>query len=283
MQNNLSFLQNKAIRFIDHSEQSNIFRIANTALTSFAIDDAIATSVSNQEVPPTIRTWVHDKTIVLGIPDARLPYLEDGLTFLRENGYKAVIRNSGGLAVALDKGVVNVSFILPNKGNISINDGYDMMHALIQKIFSPFTNQIEAYEIIGSYCPGDYDLSIHGIKFAGISQRRVRNGIAVQIYLDVEGNSQERASLVRDFYSLSQRDERTKFTYPTVNPKVMGTINELAHTSFTVADVIHLIKQNLQKLGAKVEVSHLISTEETVFNKRLEQMKKRNEKITAYL
>jgi lipoate-protein ligase A len=39
-----------------------------------------------------------------------------------------------------------------------------------------------------SYCPGKFDLSIDGKKFAGISQRRVRGGIAVQIYLCVEGN-----------------------------------------------------------------------------------------------
>lgn len=230
-----------------------------------------------------MRTWVHHNTIVLGIPDARLPFLEEGLTFLKENNYKAVIRNSGGLAVALDKGVVNLSFILPNTGDVSINDGYDIMYAFIQKLFNQFTKDIKAYEIVGSYCPGDYDLSVNGIKFAGISQRRVRDGIAVQIYLDVEGNSKERASVIRDFYSLSKKDEPTRFIYPEVDPDVMGTINELAQTSFTVPEVIQMIQHTMMELGAKVEISNLISTEEEVFNKRLEQMKKRNEKITAYL
>lgn len=277
--NSLTFFHNKVIRFIDHSKQGEIFQQPNKALTSFAVDDAIATSVSNKEVSATTRIWVHDKTIVLGIPDARLPYLEQGLTYLHNHRYKAVIRNSGGLAVALDKGVVNLSFIIPNTNMISINDGYNMMYAFIQQLFKHFTTDIEAYEIVGSYCPGNYDLSINGIKFAGISQRRIHDGIAIQIYLDVEGSSKKRASIVREFYSISKQNETTKFIYPDVNPDVMGTINELIHTSFSVSDVIQMMKQTLKELGAIVTTGTLIATEETVFKKRLEQMIKRNKNI----
>ncbi len=279
MQNSLTFFKNKTIRFLDHSKQNTIFHQPNEALISFALDDAIATAVSNKEVDATARIWVHDKTIVLGIPDSRLPYLDQGISYLGRHNYKAVIRTSGGLAVALDSGVVNLSLIIPNSDEVSIHDGYDIMYAFIQKLFEPFTTDIKAYEIVGSYCPGDYDLSINGVKFAGISQRRVRNGIAIQIYLDVEGDSKTRAQLVRQFYSISKQDEETNFTYPDVNPNVMGTINELAGTSHSVTDVIHMMKQTLQDLGANVETGTLISSEESFFNKRLEQMKKRNEKI----
>ena len=62
-------------------------------------------------------------------------------------------------------------------------------------MFADFEVEIEAKEIVGSYCPGSYDLSIAGKKFAGISQRRIRNGVAVQIYLCVSGSGQERAQL----------------------------------------------------------------------------------------
>lgn len=279
VQNSLAFFQNKSVRFIDHSKQEKIFHQPNEALTSFAVDDAIATAVGDYEVETTARIWVHDKTIVLGIPDARLPYLQQGLHYLQTHHYKAVVRNSGGLAVALDKGVVNLSIIIPNTSKVSIHDGYDIMYAFVQRLFQPFTTDIKAYEIVGSYCPGDYDLSIDGVKFAGISQRRVRNGIAIQIYLDIEGDSKERARLVRQFYALSKQDDTTNFTYPYVNPNVMGTINELIHTSFTVDDVIQMMKQTLKELGAELKTGHFTQNEENVFHKRLEQMKKRNEKI----
>lgn len=283
MHKSLAFFQQQPIRFLDHSNTSTIFTFPNNAMTSFAIDDAIATAVSNGEANATARIWVHDDTIVLGIPDSRLPYLERGLQYLQANDYRAVIRNSGGLAVALDKGVVNLSFILPNKGAVSIHDGYDLMYSFIQEVFKRYTSEIKAYEIVGSYCPGDYDLSIHGIKFAGISQRRVRDGVAVQIYIDVEGNSKERANIVKQFYSLSKGVEDTNYTYPEVNPEVMGTISELTNTPFTVHEVIQMIQQTITDLGAFIDPKSLLASEETVFIKRLEQMKKRNEKIRAYL
>src|SRR5699024_12228519 len=111
--------------------------------------------------------------------------------------------NSGGLAVALDKGVVNLSFIIPNTSKVSINDGYDIMYAFVQQLFQPFTTDIKAYEIVGSYCPGNYDLSINGVKFAGISLRRVRNGISIQIYLDIYGYNFIRVKLIKDLYYIS--------------------------------------------------------------------------------
>lgn len=283
MHKSLAFFQQQPIRFLDHSDRSTIFTFPNEAMTSFAIDDAIATAVSNGEANATARIWVHHDTIVLGIPDSRLPHLERGLQFLQANDYRAVIRNSGGLAVALDKGVVNLSLILPNKGKVSIHDGYDLMYAFIQEVFKQYTSEIKAYEIVGSYCPGDYDLSINGIKFAGISQRRVRDGVAVQIYIDVAGNSKERASIVKQFYSLSKGREDTNYTYPDVNPEVMGTISELTNISFTVEEIIQMIKQAMIDLGAFIDPKNLLANEETAFTKRLEQMKKRNEKIYAYL
>ena len=112
-----------------------------------------------------------------------------------------IVRNSGGLAVVLDEGVLNLSLIFPEgKKRIGINQGYDAMWALVKEMFQGFDHEIEAREIVGSYCPGSYDLSIDGKKFAGISQRRIRNGVAVQIYLCVNGSGARRAELIKQFY-----------------------------------------------------------------------------------
>lgn len=273
-----NYLQADTIRFLDHSKQPNVLGEPNEAFISFAMDDAIATAVGNKAVPPTARMWVHAPTLVLGIPDSRLPYVRDGIDYMTEQQYQVVIRNSGGLAVLLNRGVLNVSFILPNDKKLSIHEGYDIMYDFIQQLFSPYTNSIEAYEIVGSYCPGDYDLSINGIKFAGISQRRVRQGVAVQIYLDVEGSSYERASLVRRFYEISKKGESTKHTYPEVNPEVMGTISQLTKQAFTVEGVILEIKRLLQQ-SFHLQETPLTHQEAELFHKRLEQMAKRNETI----
>jgi octanoyl-[GcvH]:protein N-octanoyltransferase len=158
---------------------------------------------------------------------------------LRQQGFEPIVRNSGGLAVVLDEGVLNISLIFPEKEKgIDINRGYDAMWELVKQMFADFGQEIEAREIIGSYCPGSYDLSIGGKKFAGISQRRLRKGVAVQIYLGVEKSGGRRAELIRDFYSLALKGKETKFIYPEVQPEVMASLTELLGTQLTVQDVL---------------------------------------------
>src|SRR5699024_6044333 len=127
----------------------------------------------------------------------------------------------------------------------------------------------------GSYCPGDYDLSIRGVKFAGISQRRVRQGVAVQIYLDVEGSSYERASLVRRFYDLSKKGDTTTHIYPEVDPHVEGTISQLTMHAYTVVAVILVIVRLLTQ-SYYLEETPLAHQEADLFHNPLAQMVKRN-------
>lgn len=274
-------ITHSTFRYIDHSMKSTFEHKPYTAITSFAIDDAISLSVSDALSPPTIRLWAHDQTIVLGIPDARLPYIESGVNLLAKRGYHVIVRNSGGLAVALDKGVLNMSLVLPGVKHISIHDCYEAMYSFVKYMLRDVTDEIEAYEIVGSYCPGDYDLSINGVKFAGISQRRIRNGAAIQIYIDVEGDSQGRAMLVRDFYNESLRGEETKFVYPTVVPSKLGSLSALLGTKITVEDMKSRVYSALTELTNEIISPPFSKDELAIFQKRLKQMEKRNEKIAA--
>lgn len=272
-------LQTRSYRFIDQSSLGPTF----SALQSFAMDDALSMSVGEGHSPTTARLWVHHDTIVLGIPDARLPYFEEAVTFLKSKGYEVIVRNSGGLAVVLDKGVLNLSFIFPNSEKVNIHEGYDAMVAFIQELFKDVTDNIKAFEITRSYCPGTYDLSIAGKKFAGISQRRVKNGSAVQIYLDVSGSGAARASLLKRFYEIGQREEDTRFTYPNIDPTVMASLNELLGTDWTVAEIRDRILQKIYELSGHVVTTPLEGKEVEWFTKRFEHMIKRNEKALENL
>ncbi|QAS53261.1 lipoate--protein ligase family protein [Halobacillus litoralis] len=272
-------LKPQTYRFIDQSNLGPGF----SALQSFAMDDALSISVGERMSPTTARLWVHHNTIVLGIPDARLPYIQDGINFLKSQGYEVIVRNSGGLAVVLDEGVLNLSFIFPDSKQVNIHDGYDAMVTFIQYLFEDLTDQIKAYEITQSYCPGTYDLSIDGRKFAGISQRRVKNGSAVQIYLDVSGSGRERAALLKRFYEIGKREQDTRFTYPAIDPSVMASLNELLGVHLTVAEVRDRILIKIHELSDQIVTAPLEGEEIEWFNKRFEQMIKRNEKALENL
>ncbi|WP_107947570.1 lipoate--protein ligase family protein [Lysinibacillus parviboronicapiens] len=270
------FLQQPIWRFYDQS----ISMKYNSPLESFATDDTLCQLVGQLQSPPTIRTWVHDAAVVLGIQDHRLPYVQQGMKVLEARGYHPIVRNSGGLAVALDTGVLNISIVLSEQTEaLSIDAGYDVMVALVKALFPEAADKIEAYEIVGSYCPGSYDLSIQGKKFAGISQRRLRQGVAVQIYLCIEGSGAKRAALIRDFYEVSLQGEETKFAYPQIVPSVMASLSELVDASLTVDTVVIRLQQILHDLAHEVHMEPFHDEELTLYSFYLQRVLQRNAKM----
>lgn len=203
-------------------------------LASFATDDLLCELVGKELLPSTIRLWEHESSVVLGIMDMKLPELQKGVSFLADMGYTPRVRNSGGLAVVLDKGVLNISMIIKEESSkIQIDTAYQWMVELIHSFLEDFSITVDAREIAGSYCPGSYDLSINGKKFAGISQRRIKNAIAVQIYLCLTDSGSKRAELVRNFYHVSDAKSASRSIYPEIEPSVMASLNELLHVNKT--------------------------------------------------
>lgn len=277
MEKTLQLLKQPEWRVIDQSAAAGSHF---HALLSFGTDDTLCNSIGAGEAPATARTWIHQNTVVLGIQDTKLPNLQEGIQFLKSRDYQVIVRNSGGLAVVLDEGVLNISLVLPetDKG-IEINRGYDAMWLLIQRMFADYAQSIEAGEILGSYCPGSYDLSINGKKFAGISQRRLKKGVAVQIYLGVNGSGSERARLIKDFYEISKKGEQTKFAYPEVVPEVMSSLSELIGESLGVQDVMLRLLKQLQIFGGSFYSGSFNEYELGIFPYYYQRVLERNNKI----
>lgn len=271
-----SYMRIPEWRFVDESMSAR----NRSALESFAADDTLCHLVGQGKSIPTVRTWVHDETVVLGIQDHRLPYISEAVVRLEKAGYKSIVRNSGGLAVVLDKGILNISMVLSERDTaIDIPTGYEVMLEFVRMLFPEAGNRIEAYEIVGSYCPGSYDLSIGGKKFAGISQRRLRQGIAVQVYLCVEGSGSERAELIRDLYELGLQGETTKFVYPVIQPEVMASLEELLGIQLTVGDVVIRVQRLLQVLGERVNIGGFYEDEMDMYAFYLNRVVERNKKM----
>ncbi|MGA4516799.1 lipoate--protein ligase family protein [Solibacillus silvestris] len=271
------FLQQTMWRFIDQSISAN----KRSPLESFAMDDTLCHLVGQKMTNSTIRTWVHHDAVVLGIQDHRLPYIEQGMETLKNSGYDPIVRNSGGLAVVLDAGVLNISIVLNEDKPLSINNAFEMMVALIRQLFPEISTKIEAYEIVGSYCPGSYDLSINGQKFAGISQRRMKNGIAVQIYLCVEGSGSERAELIKRFYENGLQGEKTKFEYPDIKPEVMASLQQLTGQNVTVFEVNERLRNLLRQWNGQLFELPLEQEEMELYDYYLERVFKRNESMLS--
>lgn len=258
----------------------------SSALQPFAYTDLLTkeTGVSKQ---PFLHFWEVNNTVILGMKDTRLPYLSQALKVLAEHGYQYVARNSGGLAVVADAGILNFSLIIPLPENqtISIPEAYELMLYVIQQAFADFSVTIEAKEITDSYCPGDYDLSINNRKFAGIAQRRIRDGIAVMIYLSVEGAQAQRGQLIRRFYHAGLAEAFGQNGYPPVRPESMANLSELLDTPLTIDEVKKRIKRvftrELEQTLHEALLEDFIAEKGLIedLNKNIEKMRRRNSDI----
>lgn len=204
----------------------------------FALTDELTTYAGIHQ-QPIIHFWQLDHAMILGMKDTRVTSLKKGIDVLNKAEYPAVVRNSGGLGVISDTGVLNVSLILPNskEKKLEIDYAYTLMWTWLKSVYETKELSIDAFEITDSYCPGTFDLSINGKKFAGIAQRRVKNGIAVMSYLSINGNQKKRGESVRDFYTESLGTDFGTNGYPPVNPSTMETLEELINQPLTIQQV----------------------------------------------
>jgi octanoyl-[GcvH]:protein N-octanoyltransferase len=180
------------------------YPLTGDPLFPFAYEEAACREVA-KGAPPLIHMWRHQRAFILGLRDRKLPYALEAMAWLEQQGYHVMVRHSGGAAVPLDGGVVNLSLILPKpQGVIDFRDDFETMVHIIRRSLSKLTNEVRVGEIKGSYCPGDYDLSMGGRKFCGIAQRRQTGAFIVQAFIVIEEDGERRARLVQDFYRIAQ-------------------------------------------------------------------------------
>lgn len=226
-------------------------------LHPFAWDELICGLVGEGR-RPAIHIWRHPQAFVMGLRDRKLPFAEQAMLWLREAGFQVGVRNSGGAAVPLDPGVVNISVIQPiAEGQFGFHDDFRRMVRLIQASLQPWTAAVRPGEIEGAYCPGDYDISINGRKFCGIAQRRRQKAFVVSAFVVVEGSGDDRAKLVREFYDRAAYGEgsgaqsQQSLEYPIVQTGTMGSLQELAGVP-DAASYISSLKNVLSEQGAVI-------------------------------
>ncbi|ALO03270.1 lipoate--protein ligase family protein [Lactiplantibacillus paraplantarum] len=249
-------------------------------LDSFAYTNTLLwlTAVRQQ---PIVHFWQLQPTVILGLLDQRLPQLATGLAQLRAANHQIMLRNSGGLAVVADPGVLNVSLFLPaTRERYSITAAYQLMVNYVQAVWPQLS--IVTGEITRSYCPGDYDLSIAGRKIAGMSQRRTANALVIMLYVSVDGDQTFRSQLIQHFYQVSLAGQHDK-RFPDVDPRVMTTVADQLATSYGVAEAQHRFMTVLAQYGLVDTTSLPLITEEPEFqahlNQAYQQMQRRQQRL----
>lgn len=266
---------------MDYIQLSHNHYTEETLLLPFAFTDLVA-KISGETKQAYLHTWQTDPLVILGMRDQQLPQFFEGAKYLNQQGYLTVIRNAGGLAVLSDPGILNVTLSFPKDGIDSIDAAYDVMFDLTQKAYPNV--KVEAKEIVDSYCPGKYDLSVNGQKIAGIAQRRVNQGIAVMMYLGLNGDQLKRGQLIQNFYEIAGIAKVPEKEFPHVRPASMTTLEALNQIPYTTQEVINHLKETLhiqQEMHDGAFIANFGLTDE--LNQRFQSMRTRNQKLQEEL
>jgi octanoyl-[GcvH]:protein N-octanoyltransferase len=217
-------------------------------LYPFALEELLCRKMSASLVP-IVHLWRHPKAFVMGLRDSRLPHAAKADSWLKSQGYKTGVRNSGGAAVPLDLGVINVSLLLPKPaGSMEHRKDFELMAQLIREALMKLTDDVHKGQVAGSFCPGDFDLSIGGKKFCGIAQRRQQHAISVQAFVIVEGQGEQKASEARAFYDRAAVGAEAA-DYPIVLPGSMASLAECLDKPLTSEHFIESMKELLEAGG----------------------------------
>ncbi|WP_461217944.1 lipoyl protein ligase domain-containing protein [Lapidilactobacillus salsurivasis] len=198
---------------------------------------------------PLLHYWTLEQTVILGLRDRQLPQLSAGLQGLDQAGWRYFFRNAGGLGIPSDQGILNISLILPPNYQVTINQGYQMMTALLQAGFTAEKLALVPGEVATSYCPGTFDLSLGTQKVAGIAQRRSRGATAIMAYLGVNGDQPQRGELMRTFYQASGGQPPL---FPAVDPQVMTTLAAFL-PGLKVHETLQMIQKGLQTQDTELD------------------------------
>lgn len=205
-------------------------------LKHYSIDEELKLVHELEKDEVIIRFW-QVEAVLLGKLDTVLPKYEEGKQFLIDNGYKVEIRKQGGLAIVSDCDNLNMTFCFKASDFKDLHKPYQCVAKYIVDVLSEMGLKVDIKSIDDSYCPGDYDLSVNGVKFAGIAQYRNKEAIIVGVSLFVKGDQSKRSQLIKDFYDITEARNSTRQNYPVIDIESMGTLSDFLEESLDI-DVV---------------------------------------------
>jgi len=165
----------------------------------FGLQQAVLEEVAAEARGPTALLWTSSRYIGATHPETRLPGFDEAALLAKEAGFPVLIRNSGGGAVAANKGSISFSLTLPIEDlrhglYERYTEGADLVVATLGKLGV----EAEPGEVEGEFCPGAYSVRMggySGTKVAGLAQRVTRWAARVEALVLITSTAEIRGVL----------------------------------------------------------------------------------------
>jgi octanoyl-[GcvH]:protein N-octanoyltransferase len=173
----------------------------------FGLQQAVLEEVAAYERGPTALMWTSTRYVGATRQETRLTGFGVAVEAAAELGFPVLVRNSGGGAVAANRGSVSFSLTSPVE---------DLRHGLYERyaegldLISSALRRVgvaaEGGEVEGEFCPGAYSVRSggpRGVKHAGLAQRVTRRAARLEALVLVSQTDEIRAVLERVYGLLS--------------------------------------------------------------------------------
>ena len=167
----------------------------------FGLQQAVLEEVAAQQRGPTALMWTSSRYVGATRLETRLPGFAAATEAASGLGFPVLVRNSGGGAVAANRGSLSFSLTYPVEDlrhglYERYSEGLDLISSALRRIGI----EAEGGEVEGEFCPGAYSVRSGGpwgVKHAGLAQRVTRRSARLEALVLVSDTDEIRAVLER--------------------------------------------------------------------------------------
>jgi octanoyl-[GcvH]:protein N-octanoyltransferase len=165
----------------------------------FGLQQAVLEEVAAQQRGPTALMWTSLRYVGATRQETRLPGFAAATEAASDLGFPVLVRNSGGGAVAANRGSLSFSLTFPVEDlRHGLYERYSEGLDLISSALRSIGVDAEGGEVEGEFCPGAYSVRSGGpwgVKHAGLAQRVTRRSARLEALVLVSETDEIRTVL----------------------------------------------------------------------------------------
>jgi lipoate-protein ligase A len=167
----------------------------------FGLQQAVLEEVAAQKRGPAALMWTSSRYVGATRLETRLPGFAAATEAASGLGFPMLVRNSGGGAVAANRGSLSFSLTFPVEDlrhglYERYSEGLDLIASALRRIGV----EAEGGEVEGEFCPGAYSVrsgGAWGVKHSGLAQRVTRRSARLEALVLVSETDEIRTVLER--------------------------------------------------------------------------------------
>ena len=207
----------------------------------FGLQQAVLEEVAAGERGPVALMWTSSRYVGATRSETRLEGFEEATRAVSGLGFPVLVRNSGGGAVAANRGSLSFSLTFPVEDlRHGLFERYAEGLDLIASALSRVGVDAERGEVEGEFCPGAYSVrsgGTWGVKHAGLAQRVTRRAARLEALVLVSETAEIRTVLKR-FYGILGLQFRPESIgdLPVGVPRVIQALSEEVRGRYEAAE-----------------------------------------------